>query len=227
MPAGCRHMVGLEGSTWAARRDASGLHVRPGHSIRPRGYRRFRLTRAKHDPPGRCRVGRVGRRCCRRRRGCSDLSRSGPPRQRQISGFGCRRGGIALDGVFGSASSRSIRLQCRQARYFRGKAEDALWRLGAGPIGRLRRGRVGGRRLRRQASRHPMARSRGLGLPLGIPPYRIAAIARRRCALRVHRPSPTLTPAIAAITTSNSAIDRRIPQTSAVVFAPRSRFQNR
>jgi hypothetical protein len=36
-----------------------------------------------------------------------------------------------------------------------------------------------------------------------------------------------LTPAIAVITTSNSAIDRRIPQTSAVVFAPRSRVQNR
>jgi hypothetical protein len=72
-----------------------------------------------------------------------------------------------------------------------------------------------------------MARSRGLGLPLAIPPYRIAAIARRRCALRVHRPSPTLTPAIAVITTSNSAIDRRIPQTPAVVFAPRSRVQNR
>jgi hypothetical protein len=50
--------------------------------------------------------------------------------------------------------------------------------------------------LRRQAGRDPMARRRGLGLRRGILTRRIAAVARRRCALRVHRPSPTLTSAI-------------------------------
>jgi hypothetical protein len=165
-------------------------------------------------------VGHAGRRCCRPRRGRNDLSRCGPARQRQITRPGCRRGGIALDGLFGGPCCRSIRRHCCQARYFGGKAEDACRGPGAGPIGRLRWGRADARGLRRQTGRDPMTRSRGLRLRQGIPTRRIAAVAGRRCALRVHRPSPTLTSAIAATTTPNSASDRHAPQNVGSRFRP-------
>jgi len=213
-------MVGLQGGTWAARRDASGLHIRPGHSIRPRGDRRFRLTRTKHDPPGRCRGGHAGRRCCRPRRGRPDFSRCGRGRQRQITRLTYRRGGIARDSVFGDPYSRAFRLDRCQARYFGGKAEDAFRRAGAGWLGGLSWGRAGRRELRRQVGRDPMPRGRGLGPRQGILTRRIAAVARRRCAFRVHRPSPTLTSAIAGTTAPNSAIDRRTPENVGSRFRP-------
>lgn len=213
-------MVGLQGGTWAARRDASGLHIRLGHSIRPRGDRRFRFTRAKHDPPGRCRGGHAGRRCCRARRGRRNFSRCGRGRQRQITRLAYWRGGIALDSVFGAPCCRGIRLQRCQARYFGGKAEDAFRRPGARGVGGLSWRGAGRRGLRRQASRDPMPRSRGLGVRRGILTRRIAAVARRRCAPRVHRLSPTLTSAIAGTTTPNSAIDRRTPENVGSRFRP-------
>ena len=216
-------MVGLQGGTWAARRDASGLHIRPGHSIRPRGDRRcsrFRLTGAKPDPPGRCRGGHVGRRCCRAWRGRHDFTRCGRARQRQITPLADRRGGIALDSVSGDPCCRDIRLHGCQARYFGGKAEDAFRRPGARRVGGLSWGRAGRRGLRRQARRDPMPRSRGLGLRRGLPTPRIAAVAPRRRALRVHRPSPTLTSAIAGTTTPNSASDRRTPENVGSRFRP-------
>src|SRR5262249_38161243 len=56
------------------------------------------------------------------------------------------------------------------------------------------------------APRHPDAQHRGR--------------RPRRCALRVHRPSPTLTSAIAGTTTPNSASDRRTPENVGSRFRP-------
>src|SRR5262249_11814662 len=218
----------LGAGTWSGSRAARGLRgaMRLGSiydpstpSGRAGGDWRLRAHRAKPGPAGRCRGGHPGGRWCRVRRGRHEFSRCGRARQRQIPRLAYRRG-IALASVFGDPFCRVIRLHRRQARYFGGKAEDAFRRPGARRVGRLSWGRAGQRRLRRQAGRDPMPRSRGLGLHRGVSTRRIAAVAPRRCALRGHRPSPTLTSAIAGTTTPNSASDRRTPENVGSRFRP-------